>query len=297
MVRRLEDSPELLDRLAHIKLIYTDLDGTLLGRGGTLLVDGKGNPCTDTANAIVALNKAKIPVVPVSGRSRLQLTEIVRLCGWSDFIAEAGAIRTYWNGTTREIVYDTPLWTASDLNLSPEHTPLDVIRQSGALEMLQREFPGQIEHHEPWHLNRETTDVLRGFVDAKKASILTAELSPAISFIDNGVIHPKETTLTPSDEPIRAYHLAPAGVSKLRAIEQDMAYRGLEREDVLMIGDGLSDIGTAPVVSLAVLVENALLSPGAEQLIDEAPNTAVIKGCSGTGWARLARLILAARTS
>ncbi|TLM97639.1 MAG: hypothetical protein FDZ75_04115, partial [Actinobacteria bacterium] len=98
---RLDESPELLDALASVELLYTDLDGTLLAGGGTLLADGAGAPSSACAEAIVALNRAGLEVVVVSGRSRLQLTEVVRMCGWSDFIAEAGAVRTYWRNGTR----------------------------------------------------------------------------------------------------------------------------------------------------------------------------------------------------
>ncbi|MBK5211111.1 MAG: HAD family phosphatase [Coriobacteriia bacterium] len=289
MTRYLKDAPELTASLEDVRIVYTDLDGTLLGKGGTLLIDGQGMPSTRTAETIVAANKAGLPIIPVSGRSRIQLTEIVRMCGWTDFIAEAGAIRTYYDGREREIIYDIPEWK---FKLKHGQTPLDIIRESGALELLEETFPGQIEHHAPWHENRETTDVLRGFVNRQKALEVLETIALPLSFIDNGVIHPKMHTLKQSDEPIRAYHLTPAGVSKRRAIALDLERRKIDPQKAIMIGDGPSDMLCAEVVGASFLVENALLSPGLDKRIDTIPNAAIVHGIAGDGWSNVISEIL-----
>ncbi len=51
--------------------------------GGSVVADAAGAPSAATVEAIVALNRAGLTVVPVSGRTRLQLTEVVRLLGWT----------------------------------------------------------------------------------------------------------------------------------------------------------------------------------------------------------------------
>ncbi|MCL2491871.1 MAG: HAD hydrolase family protein, partial [Coriobacteriia bacterium] len=95
----INDREDLIELVRGVKVVYTDLDGTMLGRGGTLLVDGTGNPSTRTAEAVVALTKAGIPIVPVTGRSDFQLVEIVRMCGLDDFIGESGAVLSWWTGS------------------------------------------------------------------------------------------------------------------------------------------------------------------------------------------------------
>ncbi len=290
----LAQSPEHLDLLADVEILYTDLDGTLLAPGGTLLADGDGAPSATTAAAVVDINRAGLPVVIVSGRSRLQLVELARVCGWGDFIAEAGAIRTRWNGSSRELVVDTPHW--------PEGVPADgrtvfeEILASGAYETLVAAFPGQVEYHDPWHLHRDATHVLRGCLDLAAAQRVLDTLEPPMDIIDNGLVRRRMHGLR-CRGPMHAYHIVPKGVSKRRAIELDLQERGIEPRRAAIIGDAPTDLASAPAVGLAVLVENALDVPG---LADELPNHAnavLVQGKRGDGWAAFARLWLAARRS
>lgn len=289
--RFLEDSPDLLAALADIEVLYTDLDGTLLGPGGTLLVDGDGKPALTAAAAVVDVNRLGLPVVIVSGRSRVQLIEIARVCGWQDFIAEAGAIRSHWTGTTRELIFDTPQW--------PEHLPLDgrtvfeEIVASGAYEALIEAFPGRVEYHDPWHLNRDATHVLRGCLDVAEAERVLETISLPVDLLDNGRVRRRAHGLTCGDD-IRAYHIVPKGVSKRRAIELDLAERGLSREQAAIIGDSPTDLASAPAVRVAVLVENGMESCSAAQFSDHE-NACLVRGKRGDGWATFARLWISQR--
>lgn len=293
MTRYLKDAPELLEKLRDVDIVYTDLDGTLLGKGGTLLVDGEGAPSVNTAQAIVEANRAGLPIVPVTGRSATQLTEITRICGWTDYIAEAGGIRSYWDGTDRTFIFDVPEWNTELKRRLTYQTPIEIIREHHVVERLQEAFPGCIENHTPWDVNREVSEVLRGFLDRQAALEILDEIDLPLSLIDNGVIHPRKHTLKESDEPIRAYHLAPAGVSKRRAIALDLEYRGIDPARAIMIGDAPSDMNCAEVISLSVLVENVMRSPGIGKRIDNIPNVAVVEGVAGDGWSRVIREILA----
>ena len=44
----LAQNPAALAALRDVEILYTDLDGTLLGLGGSVLVDAKGKPSTMT---------------------------------------------------------------------------------------------------------------------------------------------------------------------------------------------------------------------------------------------------------
>jgi len=280
--------------LGGVRILYTDLDGTLLGRRGCLLVDGENRPCADAARTIVDANLCEqLTIVPTTGRSVTQLIEISRLCGWDDFLAEVGAVRSYWHADEgrRENIYDTPLW--GDDVLAGQGTPLDVITESGAVKRLQEAFPGQLEYHSPWNVNRQATNVLRGRVDMARAAEILARIEPPITMIENGVIHPSSHTLVESDEPIRAYHLAPTGVTKGTAIRADLARRGLKREEALMIGDGLADLECAHDVAAVMMVRNSLLNDGMAERMEQTDGAYLMSGAQGDGWVELVRAILA----
>jgi len=228
----LADSPATLDALARVEILYTDLDGTLLGRGGSLLVDGEGRPGLQTAEAVHALNVAGLPAVVTTGRNRVQCTEITRLLGWRGFIAELGCVIVPDRGA--EPVYFTGDW-ANDV-LSPAETPYERIVRAGAVEALMRAFPGKLEPHAPYHLNREATVLLRGSLDTAEARAVLGELEVGVEIVDNGIIHPLSTGLAGVAE-IHAYHLMPPGVTKAGAVALDLARRGIAREHAAAIGD------------------------------------------------------------
>lgn len=290
--RFLEVDPEGLGRLARVEILYTDLDGTLLGHGGTLLVDGEGAPSTTACEAIVAVNRAGLPVVITSGRASLQLVEVARMCGWNDFIAEVGALRSIWRDGQRFTTFDTGQWPEGAPG--PGATPLDAIRDAGAYEALVAAFPGRVEHHDPWHLNRSATDVLRGCLSLPDAQAVLDTLPLPIDVLDNGIVRRHSETLI-CDRPLHAYHLVPRGVSKRRAITLDLAERGIAPENAAFIGDSDTDLSTGPAVGLVALVENALEVPGLEERLGTHENAWIVRGSRGDGWAEFARLWLTAR--
>jgi hydroxymethylpyrimidine pyrophosphatase-like HAD family hydrolase len=249
----LAENPEALAALADVEILYTDLDGTLLGLGGSLLVDGEGQPATQTADAVVRINCAELRVVITTGRNRIQCTEIARLCGWRGFIAELGCVIVPDRGA--EPVYFTGDW-ADDVLASGE-TPFQRIERAGAVERLMAAFPGKLEPHAPYHHNREATVLLRGSLDLEAARAVLGELDVVIEIVDNGVIHPLSTGLVDVGD-IHAYHLMPPGVTKAGAVALDLARRGLTREQAASIGDAVTDVGMADAVAVGVVVANAV---------------------------------------
>ena len=296
MQHMIEDNAQLLKRLRDVEIIYTDLDGTMFGSRGALLVDGEGRPSTHTAKALVEITRAGIPVVPTTGRSDFQLIEIVRMCGLDDFIAETGAIISWWTGINREEKYVLPQWNDETLN---GRTPFEVMQESGAAQLLMDRFAGQLEHHDPWHEPRLATDVLRGRIDLDEAQALLDTLDVAFEITENGAITPKRHTLDDpvlgEDEQIHAYHIVPAGVSKAAAIAEDLKRRDLDPMRALMIGDSMSDLQCAPSVGVTLMVENARLSPNVVSSIVDYDNAAFIAGKKGDGWVNMAELLLRSR--
>ena len=126
--RYLDEAPDVLAALAGVEVLYTDLDGTLLGVARRVLRDDAGEPTLDTARAIVEVNIAGLPVVMVSGRNFIQLAEDSRLLGWTDFIGEVGALRS--TGRDRKVEYMLGDWPP---NLVPEGlTPYEAIQRGRA---------------------------------------------------------------------------------------------------------------------------------------------------------------------
>src|SRR5919112_228753 len=74
-----------------IRCVYTDLDGTLLGRGASLFRDADGAFTLLPARALEACHRAGTEVVLKSGRRKAQVMEDARLLGQTSYIFEVGA--------------------------------------------------------------------------------------------------------------------------------------------------------------------------------------------------------------
>lgn len=286
----LAESPAAIDALSRVEIVYTDLDGTLLGPGGSLLVDAAGAASAVTADAIARVNAAGLPVVIVTGRNRLQCTEISRIMGWSGFIAELGCVTVPDRGAAPK--YNTGDWPADAL--SPGETPAERIERAGATAALMRAFPGLLEPHAPYHLNREGTVLLRGLVDLDAATAVLGELDVPVAIVDNGIVRPLATRLAELPE-IHAYHLMPPGISKTNAVTSDMAARGLAAQQAAAIGDAATDVAMADACALAVVVGNAVDDARVREAAQRRTNVYATSGHRGEGWAEFARLWIESR--
>ena len=223
-----------------IRCVYTDLDGTLLGRGASLLRTAEGEFTLLAARALEACHRAGAEVVIKSGRRRAQVMEDARLIGQSSYIFEVGAAMVVDGETT---------FLTGDLQPRDGASVHDQIAATGAPELLLRRFEGRLEYHAPFHLGREVSHVFRGLVDTREANdLLEAEGHSALRFVDNGEIGPGTHT----------FHLIPAGVSKARAVAAHMRARGYAREECVAVGDSREDLEVAEVVGRLFLVANAV---------------------------------------
>ncbi len=281
----LAENPEALDALSHVEVTYSDLDGTLLGFGGSLLIDGQSRPSTTVADAVVRINQANLPVVVATGRNRVQCTEITRLLGWRAFIAELGGVIVPDRGA--DPIFNTGDWPAGVLGKG--ETPYQRIERTGAVDILMRAFPGRLEPHAPYHMNREATVLLRGSLDMEEARSVLGELDVPIDIVDNGIVKPVSTGLVGVAE-IRAYHLMAPGVTKSGAIVRDLELRGLARHQAASIGDAVTDVRMADECALGAVVANALADPRVLSTARERPNVYSTAGERGDGWAEFANL-------
>jgi len=230
-----------------LRCLYVDLDGTLLGRGASLLHDGRGDFTLLGVRALEACSRAEVEVVLYSGRRRAQVFEDSRLIGARSYIFEAGS----------GLVLDGELhWLTGGL-VPGERTIFEQIADSGAPALLLERYPGRLEYHAPWHVDREVSHLFRGLVDPAEAeAVLAQEGIDDLRLVDNGTIG-HYRTLPDVDRP-HAYHLIPGAASKAGAVDAHMRARGYTPDEVIAAGDSHEDMGAAAAVGTFWLVRNAL---------------------------------------
>lgn len=256
-----------------MRCVYCDLDGTLLGRSGSLLHDAEGSFSLHAARALQACDRAGAEVVLFSGRRRAQVMEPARLIGQRSFIYEIGC--------GLHIDGEDELLTG-DLVPQNGRTIHDQITESGAPALLLDRYSGRLEHHSPWHLGREISHLFRGHVDAFEADALLEEHGLGhLRLVDNGAIPRRSPTLV-SDAPPRVYHLIPRVASKVRAVRRHMRARGYAPEDCIAVGDSREDMAAAAAVGTFWLVGNAVeRDPSLRDAL--AGNVRVTEGRHGEG--------------
>jgi phosphoglycolate phosphatase len=256
-----------------VRCLYCDLDGTLLGRGASLLRDGAGEFTLLGVRALEACHRAGAEVVIYSGRRQAQVFEDARLIGSSAYIYEVGC----------GLVVDGEEEFLTD-GLEPgELTIHDQITASGAPALLLDRYRGRLEYHSPWHVARDVSHLFRGLVDvAEVDALLQASGHADLRLVDNGAIHRRSRTL--DVERAHAYHLIPRGASKARAVQRHMQIRGYAREDCIAVGDSREDLEAAGVVSTFWFVANALeRDPTLREAIAGRDNVRVAEADHGAG--------------
>jgi len=220
--------------LANPRVLYVDVDGTLVGPGGDLFWDGS----TAVAQALLAARAAELPVVPVTGRGRVQVRELCRLLGLSRGIGELGCVHLEGNEARYEL---------GGFPFVGE-TPVEAFVARGALELVRA--TAELESHDPWNEGREATLILRGRADASDVNRALADHGFGwCELVDNGPLHSRPGW--------RAYHLAPAGTGKVAGVAVDRQRHGIARADAVYVGDSAADLACAPEVAECWLVANA----------------------------------------
>jgi HAD superfamily hydrolase (TIGR01484 family) len=253
-----------------LRCVYTDLDGTMLGRGASLLRDAEGNFSTLAVRALEACHRAGVEVVIQSGRRKAQVYEDARLIGQPSYIYEMGS---------GLVDGDEEVFLTGSFEVGEESVH-DQIERAGAPRLLMDAFPQRIEPHAPWHTDRLFTHLLRGQVPLDEVEALFAEHDLDVRLVDNGITERRSPDLI-ADE-AHVYHLIPAAAGKGRAVATHMRRRGLAPEEVIGIGDSRGDLEVAEAVGRFFLVSNALdkdpvlagASHGANVTVTEEPMTA-----------------------
>lgn len=236
-----------------IRALYADLDGTILGPGGSLFATPQG-PSPRASLALHRLQLAGVELVLVSGRTRRQMQEAARILSASAYVAELGAFLVE-GGATEEVL----------TNFGAFHgpgTPYAAMARSGAGAHLLESYRGCLEPHSPWAFDeRDATMLFRGLLDPAEAEARLADAGYGwLSLLDNGVIPRTYPTLDLPE--VRAYHLLPRGVDKAVAVRLHRERHGLAPEECAAVGDSPTDLALADEVRAMFIVANGLPSLG-----------------------------------
>src|SRR5947209_10624156 len=192
-----------------LRCVYTDLDGTLLGKGASLFHDADGGFTLLPARALEACHRAGIEVVIKSGRRQAQVMEDARLIGQASYIYEVGC---------GLVIDGEETLLTGDFVPGDGRSVYDLIDDAGAPRLLLDRYEGRLEYHSPWHRDREISHLFRGLVDVGEANgLLDERCLGALRLVDNGAIGP-HPSLAALDGTPHAYHLIPAVASKADAV-------------------------------------------------------------------------------
>lgn len=261
---KLAHGPYVNDALACLgvlRCVYVDLDGTMMGRGGSLFHDEEGAVSLMGARALEAAHRAGVEVVPVSGRRRDTVREPARAMGATSYAFEIGG---------GMVVDGEDFWQTGELQPTDGKSVNELIVSRGVIELLTHHFDGFIELHSPWHTGREVSILFRGEINITVAQqLLNDHGSGDLRIIDNGYVGglktggtgfqggPGESTLDPAVEFPRSYHVAPEAVSKAAAVDRHRRIRGYEIDETISVGDSAEDLGMAAATGTFWLVAGA----------------------------------------
>jgi hydroxymethylpyrimidine pyrophosphatase-like HAD family hydrolase len=256
-----------------LRCVYTDLDGTLLGRWGSLFRDSEGEFSMLQARALEACHRADVEVVIKSGRREGSVLEDAKLIGSRSYICEVGALVVI-DGERTELV--------GDAESEPGKTLAETMVDQGVPEELFEHFAGRLEWHSPWHRQRELSLLFRGKIDVAEANGLLAERGhTGLRLIDNGAIF---APMEGIEGPAHAYHLLPEAASKANAVAFHMRARGYAPEECIAIGDSVEDLDVAEVVGRFFVPANGPeRDPALREAIGGRPNVTVTEGRMGDG--------------
>ena len=258
-----------------IRCVYTDLDGTLLGKGASLFRTAEGDFTLLAARALEACHRAGAEVVIKSGRRRAQVMEDARLMGQTSYIYEAGCAFA--------IDGETTLLTGEMAPNEEDGTIYEQIEARGIPQRLFAHFEGRLEYHAPWHSGRVLSHLFRGKVDVEAANALLRERGDDdLRLLDNGAIG---RPMPAVDGPTHAYHLVPRLVSKGNAVAAHARARGYDPSDCIAVGDSVEDLEVAAAVGRFFVVANGpARDPGLRAAISRWDNATVTEGSMGDGF-------------
>ncbi len=270
---------EIKRNLKDLKVIYTDLDGTLFNDKGCIIKDYKDNYYFDAVRLLPLIADKNWDVVLVSGRNKFQLRYNAQVIGLKNYISELGAELVYNLG---EQVYTTFDHNRAKYDLT--YGGKDLVK---IMEVFKRNFPGKIEGKTEWSRYRSYNALFFGEIDLDRANrLLEAEGYKGLALVDNGLSSLVKLNL--DIERLHIYNLMPSNVNKSNGIKLDKKIRNFNSGNCIALGDSLEDLKMADEVKYFFLMRNALERE--EDLLSEINrynNVYIADGIMNRGWAEV----------
>ncbi|WP_028263525.1 HAD family hydrolase [Atopobium fossor] len=287
-------------RLAKIRYVMTDLDGTML-TGASAVQNSSKLPSTQLIKTLVDLRNAGIEVVPVSGRNRAMTFEDARILSFRAWIAEMGGLICTKSGSQPEWTYFTGDMPYKHTSLK---TPHDLICETGIVDELIARYPGKLETYHDNYVGfeyREVSVALRGSVEASEVQAILDSCSLPLYLADNGLVKRinGSTTLKgitmEHPQGIHTYHIMPHGLTKGSGIAQFAKLMHIEKDQMLAAGDSPADCEMADFVGTFLFMKNGFEHDDAYAELAKHDNAFVSNLPSTDGWCEAMQTLLAAR--
>jgi HAD superfamily hydrolase (TIGR01484 family) len=235
--------------IKDLKVIYSDLDGTLFNDQGCLIKDADNNYYFEAVTLLEQVKDKGWDLVIVSGRNKHTLRYNAQMMGVKNFISELGSELVYGLGREVHVTFDDSK-DCHDITYGSS----DLKR---IIDLIMEEFPGKIESRMEWSRYRSYNALFLGDVDLEKANkVLWDAGYKGLVFVDNGISKLMDTDL--DIEKMHIYNLMPAGVTKANGLALDKKLRNFSRENCIALGDSPEDLKMAPEVKYFFLMVNAL---------------------------------------
>ncbi len=267
---------EIKKNLNDLRVIYTDLDGTLFNHKGCIIKDYKDDYYFNALKLLPRIASKNWDIVMVSGRNKFQLRYNAQMIGLNNYISELGAELVYNLG---EKIYITFNHNKAKFDLT--YGGKDLIK---IMELFKKNFPGKIESKTEWSRYRSYNALFFGEIDLDKANkLLEIKGYKELTLVDNGFSSLVDLDL--DVESLHIYNLMPSEVNKSNGIKLDKKIRNFSTENCIALGDSLEDLKMAGEVKYLFLMRNALEHkedlPGE---INKYSNVYIADGIMNRGW-------------
>lgn len=271
-----DSKKEIKENLKDLKVVYTDLDGTLFNDRGCIVKDEKGDYYFEAVKLLPEIAGKNWDVVLVSGRNKFQLRYNAQMIGLKNYIAELGSELVYNLGKEVHTTFDR-----QKIKYDLTYEGKDLIK---IIELFKKNFPDKIESKMEWSRYRSHSILFFGEINLDLANkLLKKEGYGELVLVDNGL-----SSLVKSDLDIKRlhiYNLTPSGVNKSKGIKLDKEIRNFNTGNCIALGDSLEDLKMAGEVKYFFLMRNALEHK--EMILgglNKYDNVYVTEGAMNKGW-------------
>jgi HAD superfamily hydrolase (TIGR01484 family) len=270
--------------LKDLKVIYTDLDGTLFNDQGCIIKDFEGNFYFEVVKLFKKFAQKGWDIVLVSGRNKLQLRYNSMLVGVKNYITELGSELVHNLGEKVYVTFDSEKY-----NYEITKCGKDLLN---IIKILKKAFPNKIDSNLDWSIDRTFNALFFGDVDLERANIILKDAGyEGLVLVDNGFS--KLVKLNLDVEHLRIYNLMPKGVDKSSAIKLDKKLRNFKDANCIALGDSIEDLKMAPAVKYFFLMRDAIDRDGdILNSLCNFDNVFVTKHRMNRGWAEVMKYLV-----